>query len=434
MNYYGKQTKQAAENFPFPLPPVHYELIYAIVEIKKAAAFANLKAGDLSEEIALAIGEAADETILGRHDDQFFLPAIQGGAGTSINMNVNEVIAARATEILKKKKVVIHPNDHVNMAQSTNDVNPSALKLALVRLTEELIRSTDTLTSVLEKRSREFKSIHKLARTHLQDAIPTTLGEEFDSYRNIVIRDKERILEAMNYLYDLNLGGTAIGNKANASNSYIKNVYTELNRQTKIHFQKSVNLMSQTSSSSDFCHVSAAVTILSMDLSKIATDLRVLSSGPRGGIGEITLEALQPGSSIMPGKVNPVSPESMNQIYYFISGKNLTVHQAAEASCLELAIMFPAIADSLITSIKLLTTGIDVFTKKCILSLKVNGERCRENLEKSTAYATLLTPKFGYDKISNAVKKAILENKTLREVMVGEKIVSENEFNQITQL
>ncbi|MBI4008629.1 aspartate ammonia-lyase [Candidatus Roizmanbacteria bacterium] len=434
MKYWGKQTKQALENFPFPVPPVHLELIYAMTEIKKAAAFANLKAGDLSKDSASAIVVAADEIIRGKHDDQFILPSIQGGAGTSINMNVNEVLASRATAILKKKKISVHPNDHVNMSQSTNDVNPSALKLALMRLTHELLTATDTLIDAFAKKADEYKNIRKLARTHLQDAIPTTAGAEFDSYKETIIRDKKRIVDATTYLYDLNLGGTAIGNAANASSLYIAHVYRELKKQTKIPFRKATNLMSQTSSSSDFCHLSAVITILSMDISKIATDLRILSSGPHGGIGEIILEALQPGSSIMPGKVNPVAPESMNQIYYVISGKNLTIHQAAEASCLELAIMFPVIADSLITSIKLLISGIEVFAKKCILTLKVNKERCKENLERSTAYATLLTPKFGYDKVSRLVQKALKENKTLREVILEEDILSEKEFDHITQL
>lgn len=429
--YYGAQTTQAHDNFPFPVLPVAKELIYAIVEIKKAAVIANYKAKQLDKQCSTAVITACNEILDGTFDDQFVLSSVQGGAGTSINMNVNEVIAARAQEILDKKKKHVHPNDHVNMSQSTNDVNPSALRIACIRLTSQLVSSLDNLIKQFQYKAEHYKTVQKLGRTHLQDAVPTTIGEEFNSYIAILERNRQRIRDAEDYLYDLNLGGTAIGNTINASKKYIEHVYYELRRSTHLRLTKSDNLMSLTSSSTDFCHLSSVITLLALDISKIATDLRILSSGPRGGLGELSLQALQPGSSIMPGKVNPVAPESMNQIYYFISGKNLTIQQAAEGASLELAIMFPVIADALITSLKLLTAGIDMFAEKCISTLQVNEERCKQHLEHSMAYATLLVPTLGYDIVSDAVKQAVKKQQSLREVIVRNALLTEKQFDEI---
>ena len=434
--YYGIQTKQAHENFPFPLPSVSLELIYAIAEIKKASAEANCKTKILDKDRCNAIKKACDEITAGVFDSQFHLPGLQGGAGTSINMNVNEVIASRATEILEEegKDLVVHPNDHVNLSQSTNDVNPSALRIAAIRLTDTLLDSVTHLIKTFRAKAKEYKNVQKLGRTHVQDAVPTTIGEEFSSYVAILERDHHRIIDAREYLFDLNLGGTAIGNKINASEKYIDAVYAALEKETSLTLQQADNFMSLTSSTTDFCYISSAITILALDLSKIATDLRFLSSGPNGGIGEISLQALQPGSSIMPGKVNPVAPESMNQIYYFISGKNQTIHQAAEGACLELAIMFPVIADSLISSLKLLSSGINMFADRCIAPLTVSEKRCKELLEKSTAFATLLTPVLGYDTVSEAVKKTNRDGTSLREIVLQEKLLTEKEFDAIVQL
>lgn len=427
-HYYGPQTQQALENFPFPLPTVSIEFIHALAEIKKAAAIAHMNIGALDNDIALAITETCDEIAKGTHDAQFVTAAVQGGAGTSINMNVNEVVAARASEISGKH---VHPNDHVNMSQSTNDVNPSALRITSIRLTLKLLAQVDHLIETFQAQSEKYKHTKKLARTHLQDAIPTTVGEEFASYTAILTRDKKRIEAAMGFLYDLNLGGTAIGNKLNASESYIEHVYTHLEEITGITVRQGENFMSLTSATTDFCQLSSVVTMLALDISKIATDLRILSSGPNGGIGEVSLQPLQPGSSIMPGKVNPVAAESMNQIFYYISGKNLTVHHASEAAQLELAIMFPVIADSIISSLKLLTSGIQVFADKCIATIHINEKRCLELLEKSTAYATLLTPILGYDTVSNAVKEAIKTHKSIRTIMVEKKLLTDEEFTAI---
>ncbi len=426
--YYGDQTAKSIDNFPFPHHKTYIDLIYAIVEIKQAAAYAHREIGEMEASIADAIIQSCQEILLGGYVDQFVTVGLQGGAGTSINMNVNEVVAARASEILGKP---IHPNDDVNRSQSTNDVNPSALKIVCLRLSAKLLESTDKLIHSLEKKGKEFRRIAKLARTHMQDAVPITLGEEFLSYATIIKRDKQRIEEFQKYLYDLNLGGTAVGNSINASNAYIKSVYFHLQKITGLPVVKATNFMSQTSSQSDFYHLSSLLCALSIDLSKIATDIRFMSSGPRGGIGELRLEPLQKGSSIMPGKVNPVIPESINQVYYFISGKHLTIEHAVEGAHLELGIMFPIIADSIITSLKFLESAVKVFNEKCISILVANEEVCKRYLENSTAYATLFVPKLGYDVVSKIVKEAVKTGKTLREIVIERKFLTQAEFDSI---
>jgi aspartate ammonia-lyase len=420
---YGPQTKAAIENFPFDYPKAHLEFVYAMVLVKKAAAKANQKAGKITEEKARKIVKACDEILTGIYDDQFVIKGLHGGAGTSVNMNVNEVIGTLAGA---------HPNDDVNASQSTNDVNPTALKIASYKLTEKLLKSLTYLIKVVEERGEEFKDVKKLARTHIQDAVPTTLGAEFKSYASILKRDKKRIEEAVKYLYELNLGGTAIGNSINAPAEYIKNVYPELRKITGISELKPLeNLMSGTSSDTDFCHLSSAVNLLCLDMTKMAADFRFLASGPKGGIGEISFSELQPGSSIMPGKVNPIICETINQIYYQVDGRNTTIHHAAEGSHLELGIMLPAIADSLITLLKIVDSGLRLFADRGIKKIVVNRERCLEHLEKSTAYSTLLTPKLGYDAVSKVVKESVKTGKTMREIILDKKLLSNKELNDI---
>lgn len=431
--YYGEQTNQALENFPFPLPVVSLDFIYPIIEVKKAAAKANMLAGNLDSLIEKAIEQACDEILAGEFDDQFVTPSVQGGAGTSINMNCNEVIATRASEIMLElgSTLPVHPNDHVNMSQSTNDVNPSALRICLLRLSSNLISELEQLSETFSNRGKEYSNVRKLGRTHYQDAVPTTIGAEFDAYASVINRDVKRLKDAQSYLYELNLGGTAIGNCINASAKYQEHVYKELSELTGFDLKPMENLMAGTSSTGDFCHISSLVTGAAVNLSKIATDIRFMASGPKGGIGEITLQALQPGSSIMPGKINPVAAESMNQISYFISGKNLTVHQATDGACMELAVMFPVIAESVISSIQLLAAGVKVFRENCIATLVANKKQCEKHLEESMAYGTLFTPFLGYEKVSTAVKEAIASGITFREAMVGNKIITEEEFNKI---
>jgi aspartate ammonia-lyase len=297
-------------------------------------------------------------------------------------------------------------------------------------LVADIESSLENLIQTFNRKSGEFADVKKLARTHAQDAVPTTLGAEMGSYSVILQRDKKRLRELYEFLNDLNLGGTAIGNKINASEGYIDKVYKELVLITGLKVEPAKNFMALTSSQSDYCHVSGLVTILAGDLSKIAKDLRFMASGPNGGIGEITLENLQPGSSIMPGKINPVIPEAIDQVFYFIAGKNATIQKASEDAHLELGIMFPILADSLINILKLIDSAIQVFDAKCISTLQANPEKCLHHLEKSTAYATLLTPVLGYDKVSEIVKKAVKQKKSIREVVLEEGLMNENEFEQ----
>jgi aspartate ammonia-lyase len=431
--YYGIQTEKALKNFDFDVYRVHGEFIAAIAEIKKAAASANFAAGNFSRDVKLAIIKAADEVILGKLKNQFPLAALQGGAGTSINMNVNEVVASRATEILASqgKKIVVHPNDHVNRSQSTNDVNPSAIKIASIRLTQDLQKSLEFFVKALDAKARSYKNVIKLGRTHLQDAVPTTLGAEFGSYAAIIRWHQEKINRVVTYCQELNLGGTAIGNSVNASPKYIENVYKELNKNTKQKFHPAKNLMSQTSSQTDFLAMSQAVTALCVDLSKIANDIRLMSAGPRGGWGELVLAELQKGSSIMPGKVNPVLPETVSQLYFLVSGNNLAIEHSAHAAQMELGVMFPLIADRLLFILKLTSEVVMQFTKLCIMKIKANKKRCKELLEHSTAYATMFTPRLGYDTMADIVKESLRTEKTIREIVLERKLLNNKEFDAV---
>ena len=431
--YFGSQTEKAIKNFSFSFRKTPKEFIYAIVEIKKAAARAHYVAGELDKSRARAIAAACDEILRGKFDDQFVLPSFQGGAGTSNHMNVNEVVAARATELLKGKPTV-HANDHVNRSHSTNDVMPSALKITAIRLADEVIKSCNILIAAFEKRARDFKDIQKLGRTHIQDAVPITLGAEFAAYAQYVKRGRNRLALLREELLWLNLGGSAVGNSINVSPKYLRFLYVELRKVTKLPLHPSKNLMSQTSSDSDFVVVSQALTALCVDLSKIAGDFRILSSGPRGGFGEIILPELQPGSSIMPGKVNPVMPEALSQLYYLVSGNNLTIEHAAEGAQLELGAMLPIITDRLIESLKLSAEMIRLFAEKCVAILIPNKTRIKEHLEKSTAYATLLNPVIGYDAAAACVKEAIATGKTLHEVVLEKKLLTPKEFDRITEM
>ncbi|MFI5206295.1 MAG: lyase family protein, partial [Candidatus Paceibacterales bacterium] len=339
---------------------------------------------------------------------------------------MNEVLANRATEILQQsgKKAVVHPNDHVNRSQSTNDVNPSAIKVAAVPLLENLMIVLDGLAASFENKSKQYRGVIKLARTHLQDAVPITLGEEFGSYAEVIRRHKEEIERAKSVALVLNLGGTAAGNSVNASPKYIKAVYHQLNKIAKQKFVPGKNLIPLTNSAGYFLIISQTVTALCLDVSKIASDLRLMSSGPRGGLGEITLAELQNGSSIMPGKNNPVMPETVNNMYYWVSGNNLSIEHAAHGAQLDLAVMIPTIADKLLQSIKISAQVLEQFDKKCVQTIKANPKRCRELLEKSTAYATLLTPVLGYEKMAEVVKETVKSGKTLRQVIIEKKLLS----------
>lgn len=425
---YGTQTELALKNFPvIDHASVQPELIRAMIQIKKAAAVSHATCNELSLDITNAIITSCDELLSSDHPDYFVTASIQGGAGTSINMNVNEVIATLASS---KTNTAIHPNDHVNKSQSTNDVNPSALRIACITLSSRLTQQLEALIDALGRQAKAHKSLQKLARTHLQDALPMQVSDELLAYQAIMQKHLRRITRELPSLDALNLGGTAIGDGTNASPSYREHVYLSLREITCIpSLHPAENLMAQTSSQTDFVCLALLVKALFIDLSKMATDIRLLSSGPRGGLGEIILEARQSGSSIMPGKVNPVIPEYINQVYYAISGKTLTIEHAAEGAVLELGVMFPVLADALLSSLKIATASIETFTLACIDTLHFDAHVCTEHLERSTAYATRLTPLLGYDCVSQCVHTAIQDHTTLREVILSHHLLSEEQFD-----
>ncbi len=440
--YYGEQTEKAIKNFPFSFRKLPKEFFYCIAEIKKASALAHAAVGELDNKRKVAIVKACDEILAGKMDAQFVLPSFQGGAGTSNHMNVNEVIANRASEILNTLTPspspegrgwpkIVHANDHVNMSQSTNDVMPSALKMIAYRLSQNLLGTIDIFINTLEKKSREFKDVYKLGRTHLQDAVPVTLGGEFSAYADYARQGKKRIEMARLGLLELNLGGSAVGNSINASPKYINRFYKELQKITKTPFKPAKNLMAKTSSGTDVVWLSQSLTAFCVDLSKISNDLRWLSAGPKGGLGEISLPELQAGSSIMPGKVNPVLPEAISQLYFLVSGNNLTIELGAEAAQMELGVMLPIMTDRLIESLTIMDELLLQFSTRCVAGIKADKKRCLELLENSTAYATLLTPILGYDVVSVAVKESLKTNQTLRQVIVGQKLLNDKEFDRI---
>lgn len=423
---YGNETESALSNFPFSFHPVNKILMYDIVRIKKSAARANLADGGISAEIAVAIEQACDEILRGNHDDQFVVNALQGGAGTSINMNANEIIASLATQALKSRDIghEVHPLDHVNKSQSTNDVNPSALRISCIRLIEELTEVTNEYADVLEDKSREFANIPKLGRTHLQDAVPMSAGNELEAHAFVARRHIHALTTLKAQFFQLSLGGTAIGTGINASATYIKHVYEELRLETGYDVTPMENFISGTSSQTDFVRLSQAIVAMYVDLSKFATDIRLLASGPRGGIGELLLPKLQKGSTIMPGKVNPVIPEVVNQIYFVLTGYEKTIECAAEASQLQLGIMFPILADYILNSLILAREGIAVFTQKCLTGIDMDAKRCRELLENSSAYATVLTPILGYDIVSRVVEKSNEKGVTILDILKEENLLT----------
>ncbi len=428
MSIYGPETKKAIRNFPFSVRWSRMEFMLAIVKIKKAAAIANRKAGSLNEKTASAINKACNEIIQKPDRNMFPLPFLQGGAGTANHMNVNEAIARLASTYLGKE---VHPNNHVNLSQSTNDVNPSALRIAALSELKELRGILEHIVQTLEKKAEEFRKIHKLGRTHLADAVPTTLGEEFKAYAYNLRRHVVEIRNSEDICRVLNLGGTAIGNSINAKPRYIRELYQEISKLTGIQFLKAPNLMSKTGSQTDFLMVSQKITALAVDLSKIASDLRFMSSGPRGGIAEIILPELQKGSSIMPGKVNPVMPEAVNQLYYLISGNNVAIEKAVEGAQMELGVMLPIIVEKLLESIELMGEVLKQFDELCLKGIKADINNCRRHLENSTAYATLFTPVLGYDAVAEMVKKSVKTGKTFREVAIGNGYIAEKEFNKV---
>lgn len=416
--YYGVQTARAKDNFPMTGRLMHPYMIDSLVEIKKAAAMANQRAGTLKPEIANAIIRACDEILSGRFRDQFVVDPVQGGAGTSANMNTNEVIASRATEILggHRGKYIVHPNDHVNMAQSTNDVFPSAGKLTAIKLTEELIDALDKLIDSLKKKAKENERVIKLGRTQLQDAVPMFVGQEFAAHANALRRCQMRIRKSLNEMYELNLGATAIGTSINASDGYLSCVVELLADLVGQPLKHADDMIDATQNPDGFAAVSSAVKNCALVMSKIANDMRLLSSGPCGGIEELKLPARQHGSSIMPGKINPVIPEVVTQAAFLVAGNDVTISMAVEAGQLELNAFEPVLFYRLFESLEVLAHAADTFRIRCIDGIATDVEHCRSLLMHSAVIATALCPAFGYEQATAIVKKALSEKRTVVDV------------------
>jgi fumarate hydratase class II len=433
--YYGAQTQRAVENFPVSGWRFGRESIYALGLIKFAAAKTNFELDLLGKRIARAIAQASQEVMEGRWDEQFVVDIFQTGSGTSTNMNANEVIANRANEILGSKKGTyrpVHPNDHVNLGQSTNDVFPSAIHIASVTLLrQKLLPALSNLHKALKDKGREFYSVLKIGRTHLQDATPIRLGQEFGGYARQVGLGAHRIQNGLRSLFELPLGGTAVGTGINTHPFFARKSIALMNRETGYRFYEAVDHFEAQGARDALVEMSGTLKTVAVSLIKIANDIRWLGSGPRCGIGEIHLPDTQPGSSIMPGKVNPVIPESLIQVCAQAIGNDSAITLAGLSGNFELNVMMPLIAYNLLQSIRLLGNAVDNFSKRCIEGLEADRERCEEMIEKSLALATALTPKIGYDEAARIAKKAYLRNKTIRKVAEEEGLYSKEELNRL---
>jgi aspartate ammonia-lyase len=432
--YYGIHTERAKENFPLSGYKTNNRLIVAIALIKKAAAAINSELGYLSPDIGKAIGQAADEIIAGQLQEQFVVDALQGGAGTSTNMNVNEVLANRAIELLGGQRGeyhLVHPLNHVNMHQSTNDVYPTALRIAAIGLLKPLSQACADLQDALQQKEAEFAGIIKAGRTQLQDAVPIMLGQEFSAYAQAIARDRWRLYKVEERLRQVNLGGTAIGTGLNADKKYIYMVNERVRQYTKLGISRAENMIDATQNADVYVEVSGLLKALAVTLGKIANDLRLLSSGPRAGLSEINLPELQAGSSIMPGKVNPVIPEAVNQASFHVIASDLAITLSAQAGQLELNAFLPLLAHHLLGSMEILTHTVNLFTTRCINGITANPERCAALLEQGLATVAALAPHIGYDLTGQVARKAFVEVKTVREAALELGVLSEERLDEI---
>jgi fumarate hydratase class II len=432
--YWGAQTQRAIENFPISGWRIPKKMIYAIAMIKRYAAEVNAELGLLDPKIADAIIQAAEEVMEGKFDEHFPIDVFQTGSATSTNMNVNEVIANRANEILGSplgSKHPVHPNDHVNKGQSSNDVIPSAIHIALRLSAEDLVKSLEYLEEAFRKKEEEFKDVIKIGRTHLQDAVPMTLGQEFSAFATQIKHSITRIKNTFYHLEELALGGTAVGTGLNTHKEFAPRVISKISKRTGIPFREAENKFEALATKDAVVEYMGALNTLAVSLMKIGNDLRLLSSGPRTAIAEIILPPLQPGSSIMPGKVNPVIPEMIIQVAAHIMGAHLIVSIGGQHAPLQLNVMQPLIAYHSITSTDILTNAVKVFADKCVLGIEANRKRCEELVEWSMALVTPLALKIGYDRAAEISYKAYKENKTVRQVVVEEGILTEEEAREI---
>ncbi|MFF2014869.1 aspartate ammonia-lyase [Paenibacillus sp. NPDC058177] len=432
--YYGIQTLRAVENFPITGYRVHGELIKAMGIVKKAAALANMEVGRLYKGLGEVIVKAAGEIIDGGWHDQFIVDPIQGGAGTSLNMNANEVIANRALELLGKEKgdyLQLSPNSHVNMAQSTNDAFPTAIHIATLSLLEQLLATMRSMHEVFLQKAQEFDPVIKMGRTHLQDAVPIRLGQEFEAYSRVLERDIKRIEHSRHHLYEVNMGATAVGTGLNADPDYIVQVVRHLAEISGFPLVTADHLVDATQNTDAYTEVSATLKVCMMNMSKIANDLRLMASGPRSGFNEISLPARQPGSSIMPGKVNPVMAEVINQVAFQVIGNDHTICLASQAGQLELNVMEPVLVFNLIQSISIMNNSFRVFTDYCLAGIEANKEKLEQEVERSVGIITAVNPHLGYEVVSRIAREAILTGESVRELCLKYNVLTEEELNMI---
>ena len=432
--YYGVHTLRALENFPVTGQRLNTEMIRSLVLIKKAAALTNREAKALPPRIADAVIDACDELLDGKLCDQFPVDPVQGGAGTSTNMNANEVIANRAIELLGGTKgdyALVHPNDHVNCGQSTNDVYPSCGKMAAIKLLKGLDEALALLKQSLEEKALAFDRVVKMGRTQLQDAVPVRLGQEFHAYAAAIGRDIRRLRNAGEEMHVLNLGGTAIGTGINACGAYARNIVAAVSRLSGECYTQAGDLIDGTQHLDCYTALSGALKSCAVNLSKMCNDLRLMSSGPNTGLGEITLPARQNGSSIMPGKVNPVIPEVVNQIAFNVIGNDMTITLAVEAGQLELNAFEPVIFYKLFESITTLTRGVLTLTEHCIKGIAANEKRCRQLVEQSTAIMTALCPFIGYTRASSLVKEASSSGVSVQALILRDGLLTEGELREL---
>lgn len=432
--YYGIHTYRALRNFPITGVPIHEELVDALVTIKKAAAITNQSIGALEADKADAIVAACNEVLAGALRDQFLVDCMQGGAGTSANMNANEVLANRAIELLGGKKGdyhLVHPLDHVNLHQSTNDVFPTAVRLAAIRLLKPVADCFADLQTALQEKEEEFSNLLKMGRTQLQDAVPVTLGQEFGAWAQAISRDRWRLYKSEERLRQVNIGGTAVGTGLGAPRAYVFTMIERLRELTGIGLARAEYMMDPTQNCDVFVEVSGLLKTAAVNLTKIANDLRLLSSGPRAGLSELSLPPLQAGSSIMPGKVNPVMAEAVNQAAYQIMADDLAVTLAAQAGQLELNAFLPLIAKNLFEMLSLLGNILPLFIHRCIRGIEADGGHCRKTLDNSFAFITALARQIGYDNAARAAALCRETGRTVREVILENKWLDEAALNDL---
>ncbi|HWR39673.1 MAG TPA: aspartate ammonia-lyase [Patescibacteria group bacterium] len=419
--YYGVQTQRAMQNFQITGHKLDKEFIVALAIVKKAAAKANMKTGRMPTLIGSAVVQAAAEIIDGKWHDQFVVDCIQGGAGTSMNMNANEVIANRAIELLGGKKgdySLVSPNNHVNMAQSTNDVIPTAIRIASIKKANRLFHEINSLVEVIVAKAEQYGRVLKMGRTHLQDAVPITLGQELAAYAAGIKRSARRVERARQSLYAINMGATAVGTGLNAEPEYIEEVVHQICWLTDEAFVSANNLVDATQNTDDLAEFSSALKICALSLSKICNDLRLMASGPRCGFNEVILPAMQPGSSIMPAKINPVIAEMVNQVAFQVIGNDHVISLAVEAGQFELNVMEPVMAYNLFNSLNILTNAIHTLNHRCFAGIEANACHCQQLVDGSLGVVTALLPHIGYEEASNVAKEALETSRTIKEIVV----------------